>query len=130
VTTRVDRDTLFGIALLVALLLGVAASLLWPVRETGTNAEPLLPITCFSDEQCGGRVELERFCDLGKLYAYGQRNTCVQPGTAGNSCLTEYGPWLVAESCIEGTPLENVENTERTTEDVDETVLLSEPENT
>jgi len=93
----VERDTLLITLFGAAIALGIVAALLWPGRSAELQEE--LPVTCFSDEQCGGDVELARFCDLGKLYASGQRNTCLRPGQRGSECMTTYDPWLLADSC-------------------------------
>lgn len=89
-----DSDFAFVVAVIVAILLGILAAVFWP------RAEPdALPVTCTSDEQCGGEIVNAHFCREGKLYASGQRNTCLRPGTPGNECATSYEPWLIADSC-------------------------------
>lgn len=71
------------------------AAIVWPEH----TEESALPVTCSNDEQCGGTIETARFCDLGKLYASGQRNTCLRPGQRGSECVTTYDPWLLMDSC-------------------------------
>jgi hypothetical protein len=93
ISSKVEKDSLFLIGILAAIALGALVALLTPEQEV------LLPVTCTSDEHCGGTVEAARFCREGKLYASGQRNTCTNPGEPGNSCATNYEPWLISDSC-------------------------------
>jgi uncharacterized protein HemX len=91
----VERDTLLSAAILAAIVLGLVAAVFWPQRES----EETTPVTCTDDQQCGGTIETERYCTREGLFARGQRNTCVQPGTAGNRCETSYEPWKLADEC-------------------------------
>ena len=89
-----DSDAAFVIAVLIAIVLGFHAVLLWPRTEPNQ-----LPVTCENDEQCGGSIETARFCREGELYASGQQNSCVRPGKPGSECATSYEPWILADSC-------------------------------
>ena len=94
----IARKTLyFLIALPLAVLTLYVLVQLWPERCDA-------PITCETDLNCGGNLELKRSCRGMDVYAEGQRNTCTQPGTCQASCQTAYEPWLI-ETCANGCEL-------------------------
>jgi hypothetical protein len=55
------------------------------------------PITCTTNEQCGGDIITERFCRDGNVYGNGQFNTCANAGECTAVCQTSYAAALLEE---------------------------------
>jgi hypothetical protein len=63
------------------------------------------PVTCTTDDQCGGTIVADRFCRDGNVYGNGQVNTCANSGTCTAVCQTTYGAVLIEEcdtDCVNG----------------------------
>lgn len=74
----------------------VAAFFLFRGSDAGAG-----PVTCTTDEQCGGDIVTDRFCRDGNLWGNGQHNTCLEAGTPQSRCETSYAPFLI-EACENG----------------------------
>lgn len=56
------------------------------------------PVTCVSDEQCGGTITTDTFCRDGNRYGNGQQNICMDKGSCNAYCNTDYDAVLL-ETC-------------------------------